>query len=161
MRVKSLHQIWGNVMYETPRHEKIMNKFLSMYWRELSDDICGGLYQKVQTTKQTRRRRAAAYIIESITGSLQKYPDEEFVEELLWLTSQIESTAISDEEKVAVQRTQKRLKWALEHPNEHIGCDKTKCFGCGQIIKYGEKCLCDNASAKARDRIMGLDNTIL
>jgi len=105
--------------------------------------------QKTRTTKLSRREKAVAYVIESMTGDPDFKTSEKEIIGLLGIIEKLIANAGSDEAKTALKRAEKRLRWKLEHPMEIYG--NARCVACNEVYPRDESHECTSVASKQKD----------
>ncbi len=136
-----------------------LEKILKFYLRNAVTDLALCEAQTICTTKHERRERALAYLLENITGEHNKYPSEDFVQEFLGIVKALLPRMRSQEAKTGLERTEKRLRYALMNEEECIAGSQT-CVACNERYQAGTSHECTNKRAQTRDRIMTQDDSI-
>ncbi len=125
-----------------------LDMIFASHKRNILADLTSAATQREYTTKQGRRERATAYVIENLTGYLTVFPNEEWVLKLLKAVDLLRGNARSPEAGVALDRAEKRLRRALEDPSCFYG--NRQCVGCNEWYN-GDDHECTSAAAKAKD----------
>ena len=129
--------------------------------RLIALDLLQCLDQKELTTKHVRREKALAYLLESLTGSpnyIRRSKEE--VEGLLVLIGQLQANVKTEEAKIGYQRTEKRLRYMLDHPQQCLGNQKNECHACGELYEGGNH-VCTNQASRMKDIVMTRDDTVI
>lgn len=125
--------------------------------RQLSLDLSRCVAQTIQTTKHARRQRALAFLLETLTGGWLRKPTRTEVETLLVQVGRLQKLITGNTETtVGLERTEKRLRWLLDHPEGLRG--EHQCIACDEW--YTENHQCTNTKARGKDSTMAHDSEI-
>ncbi len=125
------------------------------------EDLAQTVSQKTRTTKQDRRERALAYLLENLTGYLDNswgFDSEEWAVEFVNVIDELRRHMKSPEALVALDRAERRLRHALTSGE---GLPRTKCDKCGAVYNCRTVHECYSRKDAARDRAMGHDPDIM
>lgn len=141
--------------------EKCLEDLFRDFYRTIAGDLAQCLSQKVGTTKLERRERAVAYVLDNLTGELGRFHSEQWVLDLLGTILALKANARTQEAKVAYERAERRLRWALDNPKEGLREGMWTCLACGEIMPPdGGNHECTNRRATSKDRTMMHDDTV-
>lgn len=138
--------------------QTLVETILHQRCRLLAMDLLQCLDQKLNTTKHSRREKAFAYLLETMTGHPDYKVSQEEAEQTLVLLGQLLANVKSSEAKVSYERAEARLRWLLDHPENFKG--QKQCVACGELYQ-GANHICTNQTAKSKDALMAKDDTLL
>lgn len=111
---------------------------------DLGNDLAAAVAQQRHTTKLDRRQRALAYLLETLTGGMERFPDEDWVLRMLDLVAAFRANAKAGEVLVALDRTERRLRHALATQ----AWVRRTCVACGDPYTPDHRCADKHARAK-------------
>lgn len=126
----------------------------------IADDLQACVTQTKMTTKHVRRQKATAYVVEALVLSDRFRPHRDDALLVLELVDLLLAAITQEgEARTSLLRSRKHLEYILNHP-EHLRGSRV-CVACGDTYKHNESHACTNRVAKAKDRTMAHDDTIL
>lgn len=135
---------------------------LDNYTKKIWGDLSQCFSQKTRTTKHDRREKTLAYLLEVATFEMVAEPGIKNVQEkaleLIKVVGDLQEKTVSQEAKVSLERSFKRLSEILNNP-QYSGKNK-QCFACNEYYSGGNH-VCNNKTAKSKDGIMGYDDSFI
>lgn len=140
-----------------------LDDYLSKLIRSFSNVLAGDLsvvpYQVVNTTKNSRREKALAYLIEQITFDESAFlasSSKEYLNKFLEVVEYLKNSVKSPEAKISLERSERRIIWDIA---KEVPKGTHTCVACGESYT-GEDHKCTNQSSINKDRTMSIDKDV-